>query len=303
MKNFAYLAISGALILTGCSNEDTGKLKKEIEQLKKQKDKSKKELKSLQEENKSIDKEIKDKQTVINQLEKDKEAEIKAQLKREEEEKKKQAAIDKRNRLIAQQKADKEEKARAQLASKAAQSRNKVTMPNTIEASTNGKVQTVKSIKDIGLNFKDAGMNTTISRIQIFKVTDMPKDQVVLFNGDTEGYVMIYEVTTENTLNKPLYYNNVGLLDIDGKKIFSEYASFIPTELQEITMKKSKQNYNEYAPKEKTISYKSIAINKQDYKKIQNGKAQLYIKGGVSESKDMADKTLENSKGYVINVS
>lgn len=300
MKNFAYLAISGALFLTGCSNDDTGEIKKEIEQLKKQKNKSEKELASLQEENQSIDKEIKDKQADIDQLKKEKEAEIKAQIKREEAEKKKQAAIEKRNKEIAKEKAEKEAKDREQKELKAAQARSKATMPNTIEASTNGKVQTVKSIKNVGLKHQDAGMDTSINRIQIFKVTDMPKDQVVLFNGETEGYVLMYEVTTENTTDKPLFYNNVGLLDLGEKKIFSEYASFIPPELQEISMKQSKNNYNEYAPKEKTISYKSIAISKAEYKQIENGKAKLYIKGGVSDTKDMTNKTDVNSMAYVI---
>ncbi|WP_313019983.1 DUF5068 domain-containing protein [Macrococcoides bohemicum] len=300
MKNFAYLAISGALFLTGCSNDDTTAIKKDIESLKQQKDKSEKEYKSLQEDNKSIDKEIKEKQSEIDTLKKEKEAEIKVQIKREEAAKKKQEAIDRRNRLIAKQKAEQEAKVRAQKEKKTAQARNKATMPNTIAASTNGKIQTIKSIRNVGLDFNDAGMKISINRIQIFKVTDMPKDQVVLFDGETEGYVLMYEVTAENTLDKPLYYNNIGVLDLGDKKIFSENASFIPPELQESSMKKSKNNYSEYAPKEKTISYKSIAINKEDYKQVETGKAHLFIKGGVSQAKDMKDKTDKQSKGYLI---
>ncbi|WP_414047765.1 DUF5068 domain-containing protein [Macrococcus equi] len=300
MKKFAYLAISGALFLTGCGTDDTAAVKKEIEQLKKEKDKAEKEYQSIQKENKSIDKEIKQKESDIERLRKEKEAEIKAQIKREEAARKKQQAIEKRNQLIAQKKAQQQEKLRAEKDKKTAQLRNKAIMPNTIEASTNGKVQPVKSIKNIGLSLKDGGMNTTINRLQIFKVTDMPEDQVVLFNGETEGYVMMYEVTTENTLDKPLFYNNIGMLDLGDKKIFSEYASFIPPELQESTMKQSKKNYNEYAPHEKTISYKSIVINKDDYERVAQGKAQLVIKGGVSETKDMVNKSTVDSKGYVI---
>lgn len=300
MKNFAYLAIAGALFLTGCSNDDTNAIKQDIESLKQQKDKSEKEYKSLQEENKSIDKEIKEKQAEIDTLKKEKEAEIKAQIKREEMAKKKQEAIDRRNRLIAKQQAEQEAKIRSQKEKKNAQARNKSTMPNTIAASTNGKVQSIKSIRNVGHNFKDAGMDVTINRIQLFRVTDMPKDQVVLFDGETEGYVLMYEVTAENTLDKPLYYNNIGVLDLGDKKIFSENASFIPTELQESSIKKSKNNYSEYAPKEKTISYKSIAINKEDYKIVEDHKARLYIKGGVSQAEDMSDKTETQSEGYLI---
>ncbi|MCU7556230.1 DUF5068 domain-containing protein [Macrococcus capreoli] len=293
MKKFAMIAISGALFLTGCSNDNTDKLKKEVEQLKQQKDKIEKEYKSLKEKNKSIDESIKEKQDDIDKMKAEKEKAIKEQLKREEEEKKKQAAKEK-----AQAEQAKKEQQKNENKMKAA--RTKEIMPNTIEASTNGKLEVVKSIKDANINLKDAGMDTTIHRIQIFKVTQMPKDQVVLFNGDTEGYVLMYEVTTENTTNAPLYYNNVGMLDLGQKKIFSEYASFIPPDFQETGMKKSKVNYNEYAPKESTTSYKSMAISKEDYKAIASGKAKLMIKGGVSASKTMENKTNVNSTGYLI---
>ncbi|MCE4955919.1 DUF5068 domain-containing protein [Macrococcoides caseolyticum] len=289
MKNVALLAISGALFLTGCASDDTGALKKDIEQLKKQKAKTEKEYQSLKEDNKKLDEEIKDKQAVLDQLKKEKEEEIKAQIKREEEEKKKQEAIAKRNKQIAQEKAAKEQKLRDAMAQKSDKLRKQQVMPNTIEASTHGKVKQIKSLKDVGLNYQENGMNISVNRIELFKVTDMPKDQVVLFNGQTEGYVMMYEVTAENTSNTPLYYNNIGVLNLGDRKVFSEFASFIPTELQENNMKQSKSHYNEYAPKEKTISYKSMAISKDDYQVLAGGKANFYIKGGVAQTKDMSN--------------
>lgn len=300
LKKFACLAISGAIFLAGCGNNDTDALKKEIEQLKKQRDKSKQELKELKEENQTIDKDIKEKQSDIDALKKEKEAEIKAQIKQEEKIKAQQAAKEKERAKAAAEAAKKEADEKKASEQKVIKARKQSTMPNTIAASTGGKVKVVKSMNDIEHSLKDAGMSVAINRLQIFKVSEMPKDQVLLFNGATEGYVLIYEVTANNTTDQPLYYNNVGMLNIGDKQLHSEYASFIPSELQEIAMKKSKSSYNEYAPHEQTISYKSIVINSEDYKKLTQSKAKLMIKGGVSETKDMKNKTETNSKGIVI---
>ncbi len=278
MNRLVISLVSTSVILTACGNDDSDRLSQDIKALEKKKTEAQKEYDALKEQNDQKDKEIKDKEEELATIKKDKEDALKKQIEEEE----KQKELEKKR----QQEEDKKAAAKSQSAAAV-----KAVMPNTIEASTNGKAEVVLKKDDLPLELKDSGMTVNIGQLQIFSVTEMPEGQVLLFDGETEGYVIIYQVTTENTSDETLYYNNDTKLTVGDHTKFSDYASFIPSDYQEMSMKKSKNNFNEYAPHEKTTSYKSIVLATDEYDDLKNGKASLVIQGGIASDAQFTDKS------------
>ncbi|KAA1042390.1 DUF5068 domain-containing protein [Macrococcus equipercicus] len=277
--------VSASLMLTACGNSDSEKIKENIKTLEKQQAEAKKEYKALKEQNKQKNKEIQNKQQALAKLKKAKEEALKKQIAEEEKQK---AEAEKRQ-------AEETKKAAAQAKTASAV---KAVMPNTIEASTNGTTKLVMKKDDVPLKLDDSGMKVDIGQLQIFNVKDMPEGQVLLFDGATEGYVIIYQVTAENTSDQTLYYNNNTKLTAGDHTKFSDFASFIPSDYQEMSMKKSRTNFNEYSPHEKTTSYKSLAISTDDYDQLKAGQATLVIQGGISADKLFRDKSGTTSEPY-----
>ncbi|UBH13619.1 DUF5068 domain-containing protein [Macrococcus armenti] len=273
MKYVTTAALAGTLLLSACGNKDSD-LKQSVEKLNSEKEKLSSEYKSLKEENDKLDEKIKENEDKLKEIEEKREKEIKEQIEKEEAarklEQEKKATLEKEKKAEAQQKQKKAQKLLKQK-----------TMPNMIEASTNGKPSVVKSIDNVNLKLIDNGIESKVNRIQIFKISNMPKKQVLVFNGATTGYALLYEVQTKNTNKSKVTYNNNGKLVIGEKEIYSDANAFIPQELQETTMKSSNA-YNEYAPGEETTSYKSIAIDEATYNTLLKNGAKLYLIGGSS---------------------
>ncbi|TDM12231.1 DUF5068 domain-containing protein [Macrococcus lamae] len=285
MKRLIISVVTASIALTACGSNEDEKLTQDIKALEKEKAATQKKYDTLKKENQKKDKEIKAKEKELAQIKKDKEEALKKQI--AEEEKQKEEAAKKQAEL----KKKEAEKVKANSAVKSL-------MPNTIEASTNGKAKLVMKQDDVPLVLEDSGMKVEVGQLQIFSVTNMPEGQVLLFDGATDGFVIMYQVTTENTSDQTLYYNNNTKFTAGDHTKFSDFASFIPSDYQEMSMKKSQTNFNEYMPHEKTTSYKSIAISSTDYEMLKKGRATLVIQGGISTDKTFNNKTEKTSDTY-----
>lgn len=283
MKKALLLMMSSSIILAACGNDDEQKnLEQEIKSLEQSTEGYQKDKKSLEKENEKLKDSIKDKEEQLKKLE----DEMKSnQTDIEESKSSKDDAKEKQETTNAESKENSAKKP----------------FPNTIRTSTNGDVELIHDLKDKHFQFEDRGMKVNIDHLQIFKVNNMPEGQVLLFNGTENGYVVMYEVLTENTSNQKLYYDNTASIQDGSYKQRSDYASFIPDSHNEKYMKKSKENTDEYQPGEKTKSLKSIPISQEAYEALKSNRATFNIHGGVSETATFDDAT-DKVKSFKLNI-
>ncbi|RIN17307.1 DUF5068 domain-containing protein [Mammaliicoccus vitulinus] len=284
MKKVLLLMVSSSIILAACGNDDDEQqnLKQEIKSLEQSSKDYQQDKKSLEKENEKLKDSIKDKEKELKKLEdevKENQSDTEASKSEKEETKnKKETSSSESNAQSA-----------------------KKPFPNTIRTSTNGDVELVNDIDNKHFQFEDSGIKVTIDHLQIFQVNNMPEGQVLLFNGAKDGYVVMYEVMTENTTKEKLYYDNAASIQEGEHKQRSDYASFIPDSHNEKYMKKSKENTDEYQPGEKTKSLKSIPISQKAYKAIKDHTATFNIHGGVSKTSTY-DGATDKVKSFKLNI-
>ncbi|RXK17970.1 DUF5068 domain-containing protein [Macrococcus sp. DPC7161] len=296
MKKVFISMATASLLLTACgSDEQDAKLTKEIDALKKEKAQLDKDYDALKKENKKIKEDLDKKKSDLDDENKKRQKALEKEVEKEQKEKLEKEKALKKQKEDEEKERLKDKKAKEKDILEATKQKE---MPNTIASSTNGETSLVYTKNDVPISLNDAGMKVEIDKLQIFKVTKMPKGQVLLFDGATTGYVVLYQVRTENTTNETLYYNNNTKFTAGNHSVFSDFASFIKPEMHESEMKTTKNNYNAYAPKESTISYKSIAISEADYKLLKNKKASLVIQGGISKSKTFDNQSQTTSKPF-----
>lgn len=281
MKRVVIGLMAASISLSACGKDNSSQLAEEVKDLKSEKTQSQKEYETLKKQNDQKDKAIKAKEDELAAIKKKQEEAVKKEITQEEKAKKEQAAAEQKQAAEEQKMAEK----------------HKV-MPNTIDESTKGQSSVVLNKDDIGLSLVDSGMKVNIGQLQIFKVKNMPEGQSLVFNGATDGYVIIYQVTAENATEEPLYYNNNTRLKVGEEVRYSDFASFIPSDYQEMSMKPKGVKLNEYAPHSRTTSYKSIVLSTEDYSLLKQGKAELVIEGGISQNSDFSNKSTASSEGY-----
>jgi len=279
------------LVLSACGNKETD-LKQSVEKLDAKKAELTKEYHAIKEKNDKLDEKIKANEDKLKEIEEKNEAEIKEQIAKEEaakkleqEKRKTRAKLKKEERLKQQQ------KVKEMLAAK--------TMPNTIETTTHGKSTLVKSIDNVNLSIHDNDIESNVKRLQIFKITNI-ENQKVIFKGASSGYTLLYEVHTKNNNQAPVYYNNTSKLVVGKTVIYSDATSFIPQELQEDFVKSEERAYNEYGPKESTVSYKSIALDEKTYQALTQDGGKLYLLGGASTKPNSEAQSEIVSEPYTI---
>ena len=280
-----------AVVLSACGNKEAD-LKQSVEKLDAEKKELTKEYNAIKEKNDNLDEKIKANEDKLKEIEEKREAEIKEQIAKEEAAKKleeeKRKTMDK---LKQEERLKQQQKVKQMLTAK--------TMPNTIEQTTHGESTLVKSIDNVNLSIQDNGIESNVKRLQIFKITNI-ENQKVIFKGASSGYTLLYEVHTKNNNQTPVYYNNTGKLVVGKTVIYSDGTSFIPQELQESFVKSGERAYNEYGPKESTVSYKSITLDEKTYQGlIQNG-GKLYLLGGTSTEPNSEMQSEIVSEPYTI---
>ncbi|GGI39379.1 SA0632 family lipoprotein [Mammaliicoccus stepanovicii] len=265
MKKALILMVSSSIMLSACGNDNEQKnLEQEIKSLEQSSKTYKNDKKSLEKENEKLKDSIKEKEDKLKKLEQEmKESDSESTMDDNETNSKT------KDKEVSNTSKDEEDKH---------------FFPNTIRASTNGDVKLVNDLKNKHFQFEDSGMKVNINHLQIFRVSNMPEGQVLLFNGAKDGYVVMYEVVTENTTHGKLYYDNTASIKDGDKYQRSDYASFIPDSHNEQHMKKSKENTDEYQAGEKTKSLKSIPISTEVYQAIKDNTATFNIHGGVSKT-------------------
>ncbi|MFU1789504.1 SA0632 family lipoprotein [Mammaliicoccus sciuri] len=273
MKKALLLMVSSSIILAACGNDDEQKnLEQEIKSLEKSTKDYQKDKKSLEKENEKLKESIKDKEEQLKKLE----DEVKSNQSDTEESK--------------SSKEDSSDKKKLQVL-KVKRTQQKSHFLIQFERQQMEMLNSFIDLKDKHFQFEDSGMKVNIDHLQIFQVHNMPEGQVLLFNGAKNGYVVMYEVLTENTSNHKLYYDNTASIQDGSHKQRSDYASFIPDSHNEKYMKKSKENTDEYQPGEKTKSLKSIPISQKAYEALKNNRATFNIHGGVSKTATFDDAT------------
>src|SRR5690625_6806833 len=73
---------------------------------------------------------------------------------------------------------------------------------------TDGDVEVIFTNDDPGYTSDLDGLEVEVHKYQIVKITDMNKSQDIVFDENLEGYAVTIDVTTENTRDKPVIFNN-----------------------------------------------------------------------------------------------
>lgn len=288
MKKTLLLMVMTTVILAACGKDNEQEdLEKEVKSLEQSSSDYKKDKEKLKKENDKLKENIKEKEEKLKKIE-------------DELGEKDSSSDDEKSDDESKDSKDSKEGKAKQTSSKKSGNDEK-TFPNTIRTSTNGEVELVNDLQGQNFHFEDSGMKVDIDHLQIFQVNNMPEGQVLLFNGAKDGYVIIYEVMTENTTEQKLYYDNAASIKKGDRNQRSDYASFIPDSHNEKYMKKSKENIDEYQPKEQTKSLKSIPISTEMYQSIKDKKATFDIQGGVSKTRSY-DQASEKVKSFDLNI-
>ncbi|WP_323703119.1 SA0632 family lipoprotein [Mammaliicoccus sp. Dog046] len=278
MKKALLLVVSLVILLAACGKDDEQKnLEQEIKSLERSTKDFQKDKASLEKENEKLKDSIKDKEDELDKLKSESDSSQSDTSKKDSSKSKETSSNDSSDKSA------------------------KKPLPNTIRTSTTGDVTLMNDLNNKQFQFEDRGMKVVVDHIQIFQVNNMPEGQVLLFNGAKDGYVVIYEVTTENTSKQKLYYDNTTSIVDGNHEQRSDYASFIPDSHNEKYMKKSKENTDEYQPGEQTKSLKSIPISVEAYKAIKDKRAKFNINGGVSHTSTF-DNATSNVKSFNLDI-
>ncbi|MFC0300892.1 DUF5068 domain-containing protein [Virgibacillus soli] len=154
-----------------------------------------------------------------------------------------------------------------------------------IASETDGDVEVIFTNNDPDYYNDLDGLEVTIHKYQLVKVTDMNQSQDIQFNEDLEGYAVTADVTVKNTRNKDVHYNYGMRIQMEDKFDYlpSTAHKYIPEE-KKLTFDTEKTNMF-LAGTEKNFFLTFVMTNEQ-YEKLQKNDPKFIIEAGASENED-----------------
>ncbi len=123
----------------------------------------------------------------------------------------------------------------------------------SIEQETEGTVEVIYRNKDPKYTHEMDGFKITVDEYEIVKVTGMNENTKVLFDDQTNGYIVTSKVTLENETDKQLYYANYHRIQLSDELDFvqSDRKNFVAEDKRINTIKKNKDDFTLFEAKEK----------------------------------------------------
>mgnify|MGYP000907458865 CR=1 FL=1 len=168
---------------------------------------------------------------------------------------------------------------------KASAGKGEVLNPNIAEESE-GNVEVIYTNKEPNYSHDMNGFKVTVDEYQITKVTDMHRDVTIPFDDQTDGYVVTSKVTIHNTLDKPMYYNNIHRIQLTSA---SDYIPDRITFVRDVRPKSQKETEtSKYAAGEKVTGLMTFTLTNEDFETLKTVAPKYIIEGGVSENNTYA---------------
>lgn len=154
-----------------------------------------------------------------------------------------------------------------------------------IAEETDGDVEIIYTNDDPGYSNDLDGLQVDVHQYQIVKVTDMKQSEEFKFSEDLEGYAVTIDVTTENTRDKPVIFNNS--MDIRTE----DRNDYMPFKMNHYVAEDQQAEWSEdgngvYEPGDKQEFLMVATLTNEQFDKIESSDAKFIIEGGASEDLD-----------------
>src|SRR5690625_1823451 len=151
-----------------------------------------------------------------------------------------------------------------------------------IAEETDGDVEVIYTNDDPGYTSDLDGLKVDVHKYQVVKLTDMNKSQDITFDDNLEGYAVTIDVTTENTRDKPVIYNNSMDIRTDDRN------DYMPFKMNHFVAEDKNVEWGEggtgvFEPGDKQDFFMVASLTNDQFDKIESSDAKFIIEGGVSE--------------------
>src|SRR5690625_3624690 len=147
---------------------------------------------------------------------------------------------------------------------------------------TDGDVEVIFTNDDPGYTSDLDGLEVEVHKYQIVKITDMNKSQDIVFDENLEGYAVTIDVTTENTRDKPVIFNNSMDIRTEDRNDYMPFKMnhFVAEDKQ---AEWSTDKIGVYEPGDKHDFFMVASLTNEQFEKIESSDAKFIIEGGASE--------------------
>lgn len=170
-----------------------------------------------------------------------------------------------------------------------------------IKEETEGTVEIVYRNKEPKYTHELDGFKISVDEYEIAKVTGMNENSKILFDDQTNGYIVTSKVTIENGTDKQLYYQNyhrIQLTDNELDFVQSDWKNFIAENMRINTIKQNKDDFTLFEPKEKVTGFITFALTDYEFEKLKGSNPKYIIEGGLADNSNQENSNLEKSPAY-----
>ncbi|MBB6447814.1 DUF5068 domain-containing protein [Bacillus benzoevorans] len=166
-----------------------------------------------------------------------------------------------------------------------------------IAQETEGTVEVIYRNKDPKYTHEMDGFKIAVDEYEIVKVTGMNENSKILFDDQTNGYIITSKVTIENGTNKQLYYSNYHRIQLSNELDFiqSDWKNFVAEDQRINTIKQNKDDFTLFEPKEKVSGFITFALTDYEFEKLKNTSPKYIIEGGLADNSQSENSNLQKS--------
>ena len=163
-----------------------------------------------------------------------------------------------------------------------------------------GKVEIIYTNKEPKYTHDMDGFKIVVDEYQIVKVTDINESAKILFDDQTNGYVVTSRVTIENGTDKQMYYGNYHRLQLSNELDFiqSDWRNFVAEDKRINTIKKNKDDFTLFEPKEKVTGFITFSLTNYEFEKLKTVSPKYIIEGGLADNDKSENSNLQKSPAY-----
>ena len=171
---------------------------------------------------------------------------------------------------------------------------------SSIEQESEGTVEVIYRNKDPKYTHEMDGFKITVDEYEIVKVTGMNENSKVLFDDQTNGYIVTSKVTLENGTDKQLYYANYHRIQLSDELDFvqSDWKNFVAEDKRINTIKKNKDDFTLFEAKEKVSGFITFSLTNYEFEKLKTTSPKYIIEGGLADNSQFENSNLQKSQAY-----
>lgn len=169
-----------------------------------------------------------------------------------------------------------------------------------IAQETEGTVEVIYRNKEPKYTHELDGFKIAVDEYEIDKITGMNENSKILFEDQTNGYVITSKVTIENGTDKQMYYSNYHRIQLSNELDFiqSDWKNFVAEDQRINTIKKNKDDFTLFEPKEKVSGFITFALTDYEFEKIKTTSPKYIIEGGLADNSQSENSNLQKSPAY-----